>query len=62
MKIKDHCEWAGIKYKMMKGKETVGFVAHSFRNEKFSIEITVPCKADNCDLTGLPPTEAKKSS
>ena len=37
--------------------EKVGFVSHSFRNKKFSVEISMPCHGDACTLTGLPPQE-----
>jgi hypothetical protein len=59
LEIKNNCEWAGVKYKMMKNKEIVGYVAHSFRDKNFSLEISQACKGDTCNLTGLPPAQSQ---
>jgi hypothetical protein len=62
LKVRHNCTWAGIKYKMVQNNETVGYASHSFRDKKFTIEVSQPCKDGACTLTGLPPKDTKSNS
>jgi hypothetical protein len=57
LKIKKTCEWAGVKYKILNKHDTIGFVSHSYRNKKFTVEVSSACIKDTCTFTGMPPLE-----
>lgn len=55
IKINQGCEWGGVKYKIVKNNETIGYLADSFRDQQFTLEISLPCNNGICTVTGLPP-------
>ena len=55
LKINPGCEWGGVRYKMVENGVVMGYVGQSYRDKQFSIEVSIPCKENNCSVTALPP-------
>jgi hypothetical protein len=64
LKVKKECKWAGIRYKIFKvtNNEDMGFLAHSYRDGTFSIEVTSPCNGDECNFYDLSPEQTRKKT
>jgi hypothetical protein len=59
LKIKKDCKWGGVRYKIhqVKGDATKGYLAHSFHDGTFTIEITENCNNNNCEFRDLSPEQ-----
>jgi hypothetical protein len=55
LKINPGCEWGGVRYKMVEHGIVMGYVGQSFRDKQFSVELSIPCKDNNCTISALPP-------
>ena len=57
--IKKGCTWGGIRYKVfsVSNDKYMGFLAHSFREGNFSLEITAPCNGSECIFYDLNPEQ-----
>ena len=55
LKIKKDCKWGVVKYQIHKMKDdaSMGFLAHSFHDGEFSLEITKKCSNNNCIFRDL---------
>lgn len=59
LKIKKNCKWGGVGYQIhdMKDGTLMGFLAHSFRDGKFFVEITDSCINNQCVFRDLSPEQ-----
>ncbi len=57
--IKKGCVWGGIQYKVFSVDKDkyMGFLAHSFREGNFSLEVTAPCDGKTCTFYDLNPEQ-----
>ena len=57
--IKKGCTWGGIRYKIFSvdNDKSMGFLAHSFREGSFSLEITASCNGGECTFYDLNPEQ-----
>ncbi len=64
LEIKQGCMWGGVSYKIIsiKDNKDMGYLAHSFRNGSFSIEIKAPCKDSVCNFYDLNPQQDRAKS
>jgi len=63
LKIKKGCKWGGVQYKVFKASnnEDMGYLAHSFRDGTFNIEVTAPCGPSGCNFYDLSPEQNRKT-